>query len=807
MTRPFQSLESVIREHLARKDLHEADNVGERGVIASTDTQNVSTPTETAPDKKNKKKKEDAIQNDPNTIEIGKTSPIDLAPTTDDPKITDLVDKKDKKIVEEKEKTLGKGIHYRNYHNHIRKEVMRILSANQNLADKHEIRPRGDQKNEEKTSQIMDQSKKILTQEIQETPIIDQNRNAEEKISHLDERKDQTAEDERVSMYHRAGNAEATKKHRKEKIVHRTRQTINGIRLRQRKIKEETIDETSDVALKRYRLALARRLGIPENKIPKMKGEYKDHEHIPIAPTPLLDKGKYQRVDSHGVVREDTFDPFAATGQLISNIIKTIAQARMTHNKRAKNSQYKNHPHQTQKAPPPASVPPIQSVQKPPPTQSALPPQSGQPSVQAPAPKPKKPKSPTVSYKIGQKWKPARQKFRNKAEANAFILSALKSKGAGSGVTWRINEGMMKRWLMDMEYHADTVLQAKKGDRKAAKQEFLKKFPNQGHVFDNHMKANDEYNSGQQQEETINELYGKGTDLFNIYRHWKDEAENDETKTSAEARTKTNRAANLINRGRNYKNWKKNVASTSKKFYQQDLERNKKEMSEETINEISKRRALDYIGGAVGSVANKNMNLGYEIGIGKKDEKRSEKTRKLGNRQAYISIAANKLAKKWVRVPATEEVVMEAKRAGLTPRDTGDQHIINQLRTAQDFGTHSLRFKDNSTLDVDRATADKILDKYEGLRTSIDKESMTNRLWASKQSFNDYMSGKPETVQKSGPSMPFGFVPKGLKAGKTGASRNPSPLDHKIAKPFSSKELEDKGIKYREGEKDPKFWT
>src|ERR1017187_8848537 len=118
----YRSLESLIRDHLEGKTTNE----DEVRVTASSDPQNTSNPTEKAPDSNSsKKKKKDGTDDtdDPHSITIGKVTPVTLEPTTDQPKTTDLDDRKDKKIVEEK-KILGKGIHFGNYHRSIRKRVL-----------------------------------------------------------------------------------------------------------------------------------------------------------------------------------------------------------------------------------------------------------------------------------------------------------------------------------------------------------------------------------------------------------------------------------------------------------------------------------------------------------------------------------------------------------------------------------------------------------------------------------------------------------------------------------------------------------
>jgi hypothetical protein len=62
----------------------------------------------------------------------------------------------------------------------------------------------------------------------------------------------------------------------------------------------------------------------------------------------------------------------------------------------------------------------------------------------------------------------------------------------------------------------------------------------------------------------------------------------------------------------------------------------------------------------------------------------------------------------------------------------GDLHIINQLRKIVDMEMPMLvKFLDHTYVRVDFRTAKLILEKYNSLRTSIQKEQLTNALWAS----------------------------------------------------------------------------
>jgi hypothetical protein len=101
-----------------------------------------------------------------------------------------------------------------------------------------------------------------------------------------------------------------------------------------------------------------------------------------------------------------------------------------------------------------------------------------------------------------------------------------------------------------------------------------------------------------------------------------------------------------------------------------------------------------------------------------------------------------------------EETVFEAqhskgggkKRVGL--ESDSDDHIINQLRKAKDLGSHTVTFKDKSKHPIDRDLATKALTHYGNLRTSIDKEHATHRMWHSHQGLHDVLAGKPAPKPK-----------------------------------------------------------
>lgn len=141
---------SHIASLISSGRLNEADNVGEKGVISSTDNTAAGGPPEAEPQAKDKKKKSQGPDpDDPNSLTFGIGNPVDLAPTTDNPATTATADKKDKKVVESKEeKTFPKGIHLGNYHRNIRSRVMKIMATNQNLVKQHGIIPAEPKKEE-----------------------------------------------------------------------------------------------------------------------------------------------------------------------------------------------------------------------------------------------------------------------------------------------------------------------------------------------------------------------------------------------------------------------------------------------------------------------------------------------------------------------------------------------------------------------------------------------------------------------------------------------------------------------------------
>jgi hypothetical protein len=67
----------------------------------------------------------------------------------------------------------------------------------------------------------------------------------------------------------------------------------------------------------------------------------------------------------------------------------------------------------------------------------------------------------------------------------------------------------------------------------------------------------------------------------------------------------------------------------------------------------------------------------------------------------------------------------------------GDLHIINQLRKIIDMETPmEVYFLDKSNMEVNLLTAAIVMEKYDSLRTSIQKEKMMNEIWASSSKFS-----------------------------------------------------------------------
>jgi len=68
--------------------------------------------------------------------------------------------------------------------------------------------------------------------------------------------------------------------------------------------------------------------------------------------------------------------------------------------------------------------------------------------------------------------------------------------------------------------------------------------------------------------------------------------------------------------------------------------------------------------------------------------------------------------------------------------NAGDDHLINCLRKIIDTGcSRTVKFLDKSELMVDKLTALGMLELYNNLRTTIDKERMFNFIHASAKSF------------------------------------------------------------------------
>ncbi len=70
-----------------------------------------------------------------------------------------------------------------------------------------------------------------------------------------------------------------------------------------------------------------------------------------------------------------------------------------------------------------------------------------------------------------------------------------------------------------------------------------------------------------------------------------------------------------------------------------------------------------------------------------------------------------------------------------------DTHIINQLRKIIDMQMSMVvKFQDRTYVRVNFETAQIILEKYNYLRTSSQKEDMTNRLWASAKNIMSFVA-------------------------------------------------------------------
>jgi len=150
------------------------------------------------------------------------------------------------------------------------------------------------------------------------------------------------------------------------------------------------------------------------------------------------------------------------------------------------------------------------------------------------------------------------------------------------------------------------------------------------------------------------------------------------------------------------------------------------------------------------------------------DPKTGESKRKKG-----IELA---LKKKWggkiggtesPRVPTTEELELDeaeaVKRGRGRPRkdaamtddssDSGDRHIVNQMRKAVSLNGHHVVFNNGEKKHVTRDTAQGFLNKYSNLDKPAHKEAFANSATKSHEHFKNALKGKIEKP-KSGISMP-----------------------------------------------------
>lgn len=67
--------------------------------------------------------------------------------------------------------------------------------------------------------------------------------------------------------------------------------------------------------------------------------------------------------------------------------------------------------------------------------------------------------------------------------------------------------------------------------------------------------------------------------------------------------------------------------------------------------------------------------------------------------------------------------------------DNCDEHLLVQLRKADDLRLHAIRFLDGTLMHVDRAQARLAMSRYSAMKTAGEREQFVEKLWASPESF------------------------------------------------------------------------
>jgi len=202
-------------------------------------------------------------------------------------------------------------------------------------------------------------------------------------------------------------------------------------------------------------------------------------------------------------------------------------------------------------------------------------------------------------------------------------------------------------------------------------------------------------------------------------------------------------------------------------------------LDEEQIDELSKKTLGNYVKKASHDIATKAAATGRyaeranaasdrmkksgdysEFTQARKDDQTADKFfKKSWKRRLNVAKAVDKLTKEELELAEAEAV----KRGRGRPRkdaamtddspDSGDRHIVNQMRKAVSLNGHHVVFNNGEKKHVTRDTAQGFLNKYHALDKPMHKEALAGSAIKSHEHFKNALKGKIEKP-KSGISMP-----------------------------------------------------
>ena len=184
-------------------------------------------------------------------------------------------------------------------------------------------------------------------------------------------------------------------------------------------------------------------------------------------------------------------------------------------------------------------------------------------------------------------------------------------------------------------------------------------------------------------------------------------------------------------------------------------------VKEETqLDEISKKTLGSYIGKATKDLSASKFRVGFEhgkeVGQGKwsasnpkdveKDAGPEEKIERnvARKREKGLAMAGRKIAKEEV------EYMEEGRpKKNATSEDPGSEHIVMQLRKAISMrGQHPVKFVNGKSSLVSPATAHRLLNMHDNMKTSAEKDEFAKHIHKSVDHMRDALAGKMPAPEK-----------------------------------------------------------